>query len=109
MLSISEILVCIFNQLDCPSCAAVARVCRTWVDVALDVLWEDLESLFPIMGLLGPIELYGRRFEGYGNKWVNNSRFSNAFFSNEHRRSLGLADWISRRRLGPLCIVHEEG
>ncbi|KAG8913761.1 hypothetical protein FRC00_001664 [Tulasnella sp. 408] len=59
VLSISEILVCIFRELGNGSRAAAARVCRTWVDVALDVLWEDLESPLPIMKLLGRTGYYG--------------------------------------------------
>ncbi|KAG9016343.1 hypothetical protein FRB90_003217 [Tulasnella sp. 427] len=57
VLSISEILRDVFLDLDYSSCAAAARVCKTWVDVALDILWEELESPFPIMRLLGPITL----------------------------------------------------
>ncbi|KIO31770.1 hypothetical protein M407DRAFT_19279 [Tulasnella calospora MUT 4182] len=58
VLSISEILTCIFRDLDNASRAAAARVCQTWVDVALDVLWEKLESPHPIMALLGPIRFH---------------------------------------------------
>ncbi|KIO21893.1 hypothetical protein M407DRAFT_28529 [Tulasnella calospora MUT 4182] len=43
-------------ELDDASRAAAARVCQTWVEVALDVLWEDLKSPLPIMALLGPIK-----------------------------------------------------
>lgn len=39
--------------------AAAARVCRTWVDLALDILWEELESVHPVMALLGPMKTAG--------------------------------------------------
>ncbi|KIO19298.1 hypothetical protein M407DRAFT_31044 [Tulasnella calospora MUT 4182] len=61
VLSISEILIYIFRELDNASRAAAARVCQTWVEAALDVLWEDLESPLPIMALLGPIRDYYTR------------------------------------------------
>lgn len=58
VLSISEILRCIFKYLDNADRATAACVCRTWVEVALDVLWENLESPHPIMALLGPISFH---------------------------------------------------
>ncbi|KIO31760.1 hypothetical protein M407DRAFT_19269 [Tulasnella calospora MUT 4182] len=55
VLSIIEVLIQILRSLRKPDLAAAALVCRTWSDVALDLLWEELESVHPIMALLGPI------------------------------------------------------
>lgn len=58
-LFIVEILMRILRNLVKLELAAAARVCRTWTDVALDMLWEELESVHPIMALLGPITKTG--------------------------------------------------
>lgn len=57
-LSISEVLRYIFKYLDNADRATAACVCHTWVEVALDILWENLESAHPIMALLGPISFH---------------------------------------------------
>ncbi|KIO31777.1 hypothetical protein M407DRAFT_19290 [Tulasnella calospora MUT 4182] len=46
--------------------AAAALVSRTWTDVALDMLWEELESVHPLMALLRPVR---RRVHGWD--WDN--------------------------------------
>ncbi|KAG8921376.1 hypothetical protein FRC00_008744, partial [Tulasnella sp. 408] len=49
----------VLRNLEKPELAAAALVCRrTWTNLALDVLWEELESLRPIMAILGPVRRY---------------------------------------------------
>lgn len=43
--SITEILVGVLENLGKADIAAATRVCRSWLNVALDTLWEELESL----------------------------------------------------------------
>lgn len=56
--SVLEVHRRILENLGKSDLAASARTCRTWVDLALDILWEELESFHPIMALLGPISLH---------------------------------------------------
>ncbi|KAG9043713.1 hypothetical protein FS837_009219 [Tulasnella sp. UAMH 9824] len=56
----------ILQNLGKPELATAARVCRAWTDVALGMLWEELESVHPIMALLEPI----KRIEN-GWTWEN--------------------------------------
>lgn len=55
----------ILRNLGTPELAAAARVCRTWTDVALDMLWEELDSVYPIMALLGPISKIKDKWVSY--------------------------------------------
>ncbi|KAG8921944.1 hypothetical protein FRC01_014708 [Tulasnella sp. 417] len=55
VLCISELLFLIFKKLSISDCARVALVCRTWLDPALDLIWEDLSEPHPLLRLLGPI------------------------------------------------------
>lgn len=55
VLFIIEILTQVLRNAGKPDLAAAARVCRTWMEVALNMLWEELESPHPLMSLLGPI------------------------------------------------------
>ena len=48
-LEIEEILFNIFGHYDHPGdLAALAGTCRSFKDPALDVLWEDLDDLYPL-------------------------------------------------------------
>ncbi|KAG8995823.1 hypothetical protein FRB90_000085 [Tulasnella sp. 427] len=53
ILYLQEVLAQIFLNLEKWDLATAARVCRAWTDVALDLLWEHLEAVRPIMALLG--------------------------------------------------------
>ncbi|KAG9024645.1 hypothetical protein FS837_005246, partial [Tulasnella sp. UAMH 9824] len=55
-LCISEILNEVFYLLPKRAdAAAAATVCRTWTSVALNIVWQDLPSVFPLLELLGPL------------------------------------------------------
>lgn len=34
------------------------RVCRSWKDVAKDIVWKELENLIPLLVLLAPLETH---------------------------------------------------
>ncbi|KAG9042565.1 hypothetical protein FS837_010689, partial [Tulasnella sp. UAMH 9824] len=55
--STAGIIKRILGSLQKPELAAAAQVCHTWMDPALDALWEELDSVNPIMRLLGPVSL----------------------------------------------------
>ncbi|KAG8872686.1 hypothetical protein FRB98_009474 [Tulasnella sp. 332] len=52
---VPEILFIIFKGLARCDQATAARVCRQWSDVVLDQLWSSLDSLRPVLQLLGPV------------------------------------------------------
>jgi hypothetical protein len=56
VLCIPELLDMIFGFLDPPSNVENAQVCRTWLNVALDVLWKEVESPRRLFGLLAPLK-----------------------------------------------------
>ncbi|KAG8937790.1 hypothetical protein FRC00_000686 [Tulasnella sp. 408] len=62
-ISTAGIIRRILGNLQKPDLAAAARVCRTWMDPALDALWEELDSVNPIMRLLGPISLQSAGYD----------------------------------------------
>lgn len=37
--------------------AMSARVCRDWTSTVLDKLWKDMDSLQPLLQILGPLEI----------------------------------------------------
>ncbi|KAG8992519.1 hypothetical protein FRB94_011530 [Tulasnella sp. JGI-2019a] len=39
-----------------PERAKSARVCRAWSSIVIDVLWADLDSIFPLLELIAPLE-----------------------------------------------------
>ncbi|KAG8978744.1 hypothetical protein FRB93_010892 [Tulasnella sp. JGI-2019a] len=55
-LKIPEILEEVMQLSERPDRAASARVCRSWTPVAIDVLWRDLDSIFPLLELIAPLE-----------------------------------------------------
>ncbi|KAG8917299.1 hypothetical protein FRC01_002553 [Tulasnella sp. 417] len=54
---IVEIIMQILRNLGKSELPAAARVCSSWTGVALDMLWKEMESVLPIMALLGPISI----------------------------------------------------
>lgn len=52
---IPELLALLFSHLDNRSLARAARVCKQWVDVALDALWHTVTDLRPLLSLLAPL------------------------------------------------------
>ncbi|KZP14522.1 hypothetical protein FIBSPDRAFT_1048739 [Athelia psychrophila] len=55
ILSIPELLDIIFSHLDEPTNASNAVVCKAWSEVALNVLWADVDDLQRLIGLLVPL------------------------------------------------------
>ncbi|KAG8937792.1 hypothetical protein FRC00_000688 [Tulasnella sp. 408] len=62
-ISTAGIIRRILGSLQKPDLAAAAQVCHTWMDPALDALWEELDSVNPIMRLLGPISLQSAGYD----------------------------------------------
>ncbi|KAG8914854.1 hypothetical protein FRC00_010340 [Tulasnella sp. 408] len=56
-LSIPELLSMVFSFSGKPELAGSARVCKTWRDPALDELWRDLDSIFPLLELVLDLDL----------------------------------------------------
>ncbi|KAG8923272.1 hypothetical protein FRC01_012976 [Tulasnella sp. 417] len=55
-LSIPELLSIVFSFSAEPELAISARVCKTWSDPALDELWVDLDTVFPLLELVLDLE-----------------------------------------------------
>lgn len=55
-LRIPEVLLEIFAASDNPTRAVSARVCRSWSNLALDVLWRDMSSPIPLLQVLSPLQ-----------------------------------------------------
>jgi F-box-like len=55
VLGIPELLDMVFRFLDDASNASNARVCRQWSEIALDMLWRDVNDLYRLFGLLAPL------------------------------------------------------
>lgn len=47
----------VFSFSEAPELARSAVVCKNWSDIALDELWRDLESVLPLLNLLGHLDL----------------------------------------------------
>lgn len=60
VLAIPELLDMIFGYLDRKSNVANAQVCKTWSNIALDVLWKDVDNLHRLFGLLCPMKEVGK-------------------------------------------------
>ncbi|KAG8913134.1 hypothetical protein FRC01_004717 [Tulasnella sp. 417] len=52
-----ELLSLVFSHIHSASLATSARVCKAWSDTALNELWRDLDSVFPLLELLFDINL----------------------------------------------------
>ena len=46
----------IFGVLDLPSNAMNARVCKQWSDIALDMLWREIDDLYLLFSILAPLK-----------------------------------------------------
>jgi len=45
----------IFGVLDLPSNTVNARVCKQWSDIALDMLWREVDGLHILFRILAPL------------------------------------------------------
>ena len=45
----------IFGVLDLPSNTVNARVCKQWSDIALDILWKEIDDLYLLFRILAPL------------------------------------------------------
>lgn len=57
VLEIPELLDMVFKYLDLPSNASNARVCKKWSEMALDVLWRNVDDLPRLFSILVPLRL----------------------------------------------------
>jgi hypothetical protein len=55
-LAIPELLELIFGFGDDTLLYACALVCQAWSNVALDLLWRDVDNLFNILNILCPLK-----------------------------------------------------
>ena len=60
VLSIPELLDMIFSFLPLPSNAVNARVCKRWSEIALDLLWRDVDDINRLFGTLAPLRKSAR-------------------------------------------------
>ena len=67
VLRIPELLQMIFCTLDLPSNAVNARVCKQWSDIALDILWREIDELYILFKILAPLikSVEGAYVSGY--------------------------------------------
>ncbi|KAI0738351.1 hypothetical protein C8Q80DRAFT_1347940 [Daedaleopsis nitida] len=56
VLNIPELLELIFSFLEVSDNARNARVCKSWTEVALDLLWREVDHLPRLLRILAPIE-----------------------------------------------------
>ena len=45
----------IFGVVDLPSNTVNARVCKLWSDIALDILWREIDELYILFRILAPL------------------------------------------------------
>jgi hypothetical protein len=57
VLFIPELVDIIFNLLDRKTNATNALVCKQWSQIALDVVWKEVDDLLQLFRLLKPIRL----------------------------------------------------
>lgn len=59
VLSVSDIIHLVFDEIsdDKPTLARSARSCRAFHDIALDILWKNLECIAPLQKLLPNCEV----------------------------------------------------
>lgn len=55
LLGIPELVLAFLKTLDRKSLLRAALTCRAWKEPALDTLWKDLPSLYPLIQVLSPI------------------------------------------------------
>ncbi|KIO32387.1 hypothetical protein M407DRAFT_18698 [Tulasnella calospora MUT 4182] len=83
-LAIPELLYIIFSFSDAPELARSARVCKNWSDRALDELWRDLDSVFPLLELLMDSELVRAASRDSADLEVVSSALANADWPRFH-------------------------
>ncbi|KAG8944635.1 hypothetical protein FRC04_001675 [Tulasnella sp. 424] len=54
-LALHDILACVLAFVEKSQLPSSARVCKAWNELALNELWKDLPSLFPLLDLLGTL------------------------------------------------------
>lgn len=47
----------LFSHADDRSLARCARVCKNWTDTCLEILWDDLSDIVPLLNVLSPMKL----------------------------------------------------
>ncbi|KAI0750487.1 hypothetical protein C8Q74DRAFT_1361745 [Fomes fomentarius] len=80
VLVIPELLELVFSFLNTQENARNARVCKAWTQVALDLLWREVDDLPRLLSLLAPTEdcTEGRRFSRplEPNDWTRYMRYA---------------------------------
>ncbi|KJA28738.1 hypothetical protein HYPSUDRAFT_128584 [Hypholoma sublateritium FD-334 SS-4] len=99
----------IFGFLDPQANVVNAQVCKQWLDIAMDVLWKDVSSLYRLVRLLSPLKSVGdknyefeslpdanawKRFEKYARR-VRRLKYHAA---SERRLNQTVFDDIARTR-----------
>ncbi|KAF5328409.1 hypothetical protein D9619_013304 [Psilocybe cf. subviscida] len=52
---VTELVDIIFSFLDGPDNARNARVCKTWSNIALKIIWEEVDDLVALFSILSPM------------------------------------------------------
>lgn len=68
VLGIHELVLVFLRTLDRKSLVEAALTCQAWTEPALDNLWSDLPSLYPLVHVLSPIVQKVRGSKSLG--WV---------------------------------------
>lgn len=63
ILFIPELLDIVFNFLDRETNVTNACVCKRWSEIALDVVWREVDDIIRLFRLLKPISLHEETFE----------------------------------------------
>lgn len=58
-LAVPELLANVLSFATQSTLASCALACKSWSDVALDILWRNLDSVFPLLEMLVGMELLG--------------------------------------------------
>lgn len=69
-----ELVAILFSFLDSRSLARSARVCKRWKEIALDILWREVDDLHRLMSKLTPF--------GKPMKKMDGNRTLNSYVSN---------------------------
>lgn len=87
-LSIPEILQLILSSgISTVTARNVALTCRMWKELALDRLWRDLDSVFPLLWVLVPLKVDQVFPEDEKTIWV--STFFSHFGSVQAKQDVG--------------------
>ncbi|KAG8948071.1 hypothetical protein FRC04_010113, partial [Tulasnella sp. 424] len=58
-LRVPELLAAVFSWLSHANLTSVARVCRFWSTLALDIIWEKIPELRYLVGTYSPLVQWG--------------------------------------------------